>query len=499
MLVAAALVLSKLVHELGHAFAAKRLGCRVPSMGVAFVLLWPLAWTDTTQAWRLPDRRSRAWVGLAGVTAELALAAFAAPAWAVMPDGPARGAAHALAAVAPIAAVAVNLNPFLRFDGYFVLSDWLDEPNLQDRACALGRWRLRRLLFGLREAPPEALPAPRRRLLIAWAWAAWCWRLAAFLGLALLVYGAFFKVLGVVLFLVEIWWFIARPIAREIAGWWRRGAELVSEPRAAFTLAAFAVGVAAPFIPWRGTVTAPALLLARQEATLYAPEGATVARVHAAEDATVAAGQPLFVLHDPDAEHRLGQATRRVAALEEIAAAWSADVELSREVPVAIERLREQVAEREQARSRLAALTVTAPFAGRLAEVSRLVAPGGGVAAREPLGVLVAPGARAWFYADAPEIGAVPLRLASLDSAATRRLAEPEAASTRGGGVAVRDAASSDPVPEGAVFRATFSTDADLPAGLALRGVVAVQAEPESYAKRLWRGVIGVTVRETGW
>ena len=63
-LTVAALVLGKLVHESGHAFAAKRLGCRVPSMGVAFVLLWPLAWTDTTQAWRLPDRRSRVRVNL---------------------------------------------------------------------------------------------------------------------------------------------------------------------------------------------------------------------------------------------------------------------------------------------------------------------------------------------------------------------------------------------------------------------------------------------------
>lgn len=93
VLVGLSLLASKVLHELGHGLMARRFGCRVPAMGVAFLVLWPVLWTDTTDAWRLTDRRQRLAIDAAGMAAEIVPAVFATLAWTVLPDGPARTAA----------------------------------------------------------------------------------------------------------------------------------------------------------------------------------------------------------------------------------------------------------------------------------------------------------------------------------------------------------------------------------------------------------------------
>ncbi len=143
-----ALLFAKLCHEFGHAFMAKRAGCRVQSMGVAFMVLLPMFYTDVSDAWRINDRRARLLIGAGGVLAELVLACIALLAWSLLPDGPARTAAFMLASATWITTLVINLNPFMRFDGYFLLSDFWAVDNLQGRAFALRRWRLREALFG---------------------------------------------------------------------------------------------------------------------------------------------------------------------------------------------------------------------------------------------------------------------------------------------------------------------------------------------------------------
>ncbi|NHW78486.1 site-2 protease family protein, partial [Escherichia coli] len=77
----------KSLHELGHAFTAARYGLHVPAMGVAFMVLAPILYTDVTDAWRLSSRRQRMAIHAAGVIVELALASIALFAWALLPDG----------------------------------------------------------------------------------------------------------------------------------------------------------------------------------------------------------------------------------------------------------------------------------------------------------------------------------------------------------------------------------------------------------------------------
>jgi putative peptide zinc metalloprotease protein len=146
----------KVVHELGHAFAAKRYGCRVPSMGVAFLVLWPVLYTDVTESWKLPSRTQRLAVGVSGVTTELICAIFATLAWSFLPDGPVRSAAFLVSTTTWVTTVLINLSPFMRFDGYFVFS--IPAPSRwRAGGCAsvcLG-WVIRRR----RTCPPGDVPS----------------------------------------------------------------------------------------------------------------------------------------------------------------------------------------------------------------------------------------------------------------------------------------------------------------------------------------------------
>lgn len=107
----------------------------------------------------------------------------------------------------------------MRFDGYYLLSDYLDIANLQDRSFALARWWLREKLFGFGDPPPEHFPARTRRILMFYAYGTWIYRFFLFLTIALLVYHLFFKLLGI--FLMGSSWSGSSPVRSGVS--WRTG------------------------------------------------------------------------------------------------------------------------------------------------------------------------------------------------------------------------------------------------------------------------------------
>ncbi|HEV7368351.1 HlyD family efflux transporter periplasmic adaptor subunit [Arenibaculum sp.] len=519
ILAAAALGAAKLLHEFGHAFVAHRYGCRVPTMGLAFLVLWPVLYTDTSEAWKLPSRRQRLAIAAAGMGAELALAAFATLAWSFLPDGPLRSACFLLATTTWILTLAINLNPFMRFDGYYLLADWLDIANLQDRSFALARWWLRERLFGFGDPRPERFAPGLERFLILYAFATWIYRFFLFLGIALLVYHLFFKALGILLFAVEIAWFIFRPITNEIGVWIKRRKEVGLNVNSALTLAAVAAAVVLLAVPWRSTVSGAALMRAEQQSVLYAPEAARLERVLVRPGERVAAGQVLFAFSSPDLAHQVAQTRRTVDSLS-----WRSQVQsLSTDLA---ERSQVVWRELEQARSQLAGyeaelerLTVAAPFAGTIVDMADPLAPGEWLEPDMPLALVIdaraalieayvdeadlsrfAAGAPGWFRADDPAVAPVALRVERIDDASSRVLREPMLSSTHGGSIAARETQDRALVPETPVYRVLLRPRDPLPAPpRVLRGTVDIEGERESVAARLWRVALGVLVRESGF
>ncbi len=150
---------AKVLHELGHAIAARYHGVRVGKIGVMFFLFAPLAYVDVTDAWKLRSRFSRVQIALGGVYVELAFAALAAWAWWFLPPGLCKHLAAQFFLVAGPATLLVNANPLLRLDGYYVLSDLTEIANL--------RMHGRRQLGGWIDQWMVQIPAPRS-LLSGW-------------------------------------------------------------------------------------------------------------------------------------------------------------------------------------------------------------------------------------------------------------------------------------------------------------------------------------------
>ena len=114
-LYALSLAVVKMFHELGHAYTATRYGCRVPTMGIAMVVMVPMLYSDTSDAWKLTSRHQRAAIGAAGMVVECALAALAIFAWNFLDDGVARSLVFIVATTSLMVGAGINLSPFMRW------------------------------------------------------------------------------------------------------------------------------------------------------------------------------------------------------------------------------------------------------------------------------------------------------------------------------------------------------------------------------------------------
>ncbi|MBC7906661.1 MAG: HlyD family efflux transporter periplasmic adaptor subunit [Rhodospirillaceae bacterium] len=514
----AALGLSKMVHELGHAFTAKRLGCRVPTMGLAFLVLMPVLYTDTSDVWRLVSRRQRMAVAAAGMGAEMILAAVALLAWSFLPDGPARSAAFAMVTVTLVATIAMNASPFMRFDGYYLLADGLGMENLQERSFALGRWRLREALLGLGEPPPEHFPRRLQFILLAYCYGTWLYRLVLFLGIALLVYHMFFKLLGILLFAVELGWFIAKPVMSEVREWW----EYRQQIEAKRLRLPVVLGIAALLllaVPWKGSVDMPALARASAYSAIFSPQAARLDAIVVKRGDKVEAGAVLAQLSAPDLGNKLIQVQIEVAAQRALLMREAADAKARASVHV----LRSQLAayEREELglRQAQARLVVRSPMQGTVVDMSPLLRPGLWVNETTPLAYVadrsrpeviaflseedlrrLQPGARARFIADDPSLASYPCVVTAIADLNVDVLDVPALSSTNNGPIAARKDGDGRLTPAKGIYRVDLSFDGDRPDyEKATRGVVVADGQWRSPLGRIVDVVAAVVVRESGF
>jgi putative peptide zinc metalloprotease protein len=516
-----ALIVLKSLHELGHGLMARHFGCRVGAMGVALMVLWPVLYTDVSDAWRLPRRRDRLLIGVAGVLTELAVASFALLLWNFLPDGTGRTIAFVIGTTSWLLSLGVNLNPLMRFDGYYLLADLWGIPNLQDRAFQLGRWQLREWLFGFGLPAPEPVPERDRRLLVVYAWCVWIYRLLLFTGIAVLVYYAFAKILGIVLFAIEILYFVLAPIWRECRNWWPDLAAGHASGRASWrTLLALCGILILLFWPWSTYVEAPALLEASRHTTVFAPSPARLESVLVTRGQQVRTGDVLFVLQNPLLQKKLVQARQDLALVRLRLARQASSEEVRRDLPLL---LRQQAMDESVVTSlqqELARLTLRARVDGEVLQLGDGLRAGVWVDRTTPLATVVdtshAEGRMlipergfhrlseqggGQFYPQDPYRPVVTIQTVRLAPTASRQIPE-ILGSTHGGTIAARhtDARAiqaETPHHEGR-FILSGSTDT-IPVRQTMVGTVMLEGQPQSIAGRLFQGVAAVLVRESGF
>jgi len=300
------LILIKTFHELGHACAVRRFGGSVHTMGLMFLIFNPLPYTDTTAAWSFRSKWQRALVGAAGMIAELFLAGLAVFIWAA--TGP--GTLHALAYdgifVASVSTIVFNVNPLMRFDGYYILSDLLDIPNLASRANQHLRHLVEHYAFGVRKSESPAATPSEAGWLTVFGTASGLYKLVVF-STILLVIADRFLLLGIIMAAVCAVAWVVTPFLRVLH-------YLLANPRleknrlraAGVTVAsvALAAGLLA-VVPVPRGFRAPGVLQASEQGAIVNEVPGFISRILVPSDSRVRKGDILVQLANPELAARM--------------------------------------------------------------------------------------------------------------------------------------------------------------------------------------------------
>ncbi|MFQ6023534.1 MAG: PqqD family peptide modification chaperone [Acidiferrobacterales bacterium] len=354
----------KALHELGHAFATKIWGGEVHEMGITLLVLMPVAYVDASFASGFRDKRQRMAVGAAGIFVELFLAALALFVWLNVESGVVRDIAYNVILIGGISTILFNGNPLLRFDGYYVLADAIDIPNLAGRSQKYIGYLIERYVFGVREATSPATAPGERTWFVLYGVASFVYRMAIMFVIIVFIAGKFF-VVGVLLAIWAIFTQLIVPAAKRIAF-------LFTNPRirrqrvralttSGLTLAALLVLIV--FLPVPSWTRAEGVVWLPEESYVRAGTDGFIRRVIADPDGPVRTGDPLIECEDPLLSARVKVLESR---LRERRARYNASrvsdrvqAELMREEIAAVE------AELSQTRERAAELIIRAPTDGK--------------------------------------------------------------------------------------------------------------------------------------
>lgn len=359
-------IVLKAVHELGHAVACRIHGGQVRDAGLIFVLFAPMPYVDVTSCWRFPSRWQRIQVASAGMYVELLIAAGAALAWSQTDALNERQVLQNVIVSASLSTLLFNLNPLMRFDGYYILSDLLEIPNLSTDGQRFVAESMGRVFYGT--------PISKLQVVGFRTWCIRCYGLAAAVwrvmvcfsmaaGASVLFHGwGFYLAIGALMI-----WF-GSPIWQGSVEMWRRFHE---SPWTCIRAGIIGMGIATVtsvvllFLPWPATLTAPMVVEYADSAVVRAPADGFVERLYVGDGQLVTAGQLLVELRNDELQAQLReqlvelatfQLKHRIAVDQHDAAA--AQIE-SKNLQAAVERC-------DDLRKRVDALLIRAPEAGRV-------------------------------------------------------------------------------------------------------------------------------------
>jgi putative peptide zinc metalloprotease protein len=307
----------KLLHEVAHGLAVRQGGSPVRDAGLTLMMGLPMPWVDASAASAWPQRERRMLVSAIGIMAELAIAAAALAGWLLLVDGTARLAAFATFTVAGLSTLLFNANPLQRLDGYHLLCDALQLPNLAPRSRAWWGDLLKRRLLRLQGLEAMPLAPGERPWLLAYAPLAWlCGGLLA--GLTLWWVASVSAGLALALLLPLAWVALLRPawlLLREL-----RSAALASSGsarRLRLALgAAAALAAVVLLLPLPHHRVAQAVVWPADDAQLRNEVEGFVIELHAVDGQVVAAGEPVLSLSNPALQAEVERQAARVRGLE---------------------------------------------------------------------------------------------------------------------------------------------------------------------------------------
>ncbi|MGB5606987.1 MAG: HlyD family secretion protein [Gammaproteobacteria bacterium] len=309
--------LIKGLHELGHAFATKIWGGEVHEMGIMFLVLLPIPYVDASAASAFPDKRQRMVVGMAGMMVELLLAALALFVWLNVESGMVSVIAYNIMLIGSVSTLFFNGNPLLKFDGYYVLSDAIEIPNLAQRSNRHLGYLIQRYLFGNREVESPATTRGEGAWFVFYGMASFGYRMFIMCVILLYVASKFF-VVGVVLAIWAATSQVVMPLLKNIKFLFydpqlrhKRTRVIGSSLGAGLVL-----GWLLFFMPVGLRTHADGVVWLPDESRVRAGTDCFVTRLLATPDTTVQPGQALIECADPLLQTRVALLDARLRELQ---------------------------------------------------------------------------------------------------------------------------------------------------------------------------------------
>jgi putative peptide zinc metalloprotease protein len=355
----------KALHELGHAYAIKRWGGEVHEIGIMLLVFMPVPYVDASDSLAFQNKWHRALVGGAGILVEMLLASLALIVWVNAEEGLVRAFAFNVMLIGGVSTLLFNGNPLLKFDGYYVLSDLAEIPNLASRSNQYLGYLIKRYAFGLQSAtsPVTALGEPA--WFVVYSISGFCYRLMLTAAIVTIVATHFF-IVGTIIACWAIILMIGVPLAKHThfllanPSLRHKRARAFGVVGGALAIVAFALFA----LPLPYSTTAEGVVWIPGGGVVHAGSEGVVSAVLATPDSFVAAGAPLVRLDDPLVTARLELMGLRVKELElRLGKQDMGDLANAR---IVREELRHARADYQLALARQEALTIRAASSGTL-------------------------------------------------------------------------------------------------------------------------------------
>lgn len=380
----------KALHEAAHAFAVKAFGGEVHEVGISLLLLTPLPYVDASASAAFADKRQRLIVAGAGIAVEALLATLALVLWLLLQEGAARQLAFAVAFTGGVSTVLVNANPLLRLDGYHLVCDALELPNLAPRSQRWWQQTVKRHVLRLRHVQPLPVATGEWPWLFAHAPLAWVYRVLLVATLAVLL-AQWHALAGLAVLALGLWTLLLRPLWLLLR--WALDSPELQGARARAALAGSGLAALALLLlfalPLPHRSVAPGLVWLPEDALVRPAVAGFVDEVMVADGDLVVPGTLLVRLANEPLLQELATVQAKLLQMQiERDERFASDALRSE---LAGDELARLVAQREELQARVAALDLRAAVRGR-AVIPRQLLPGRHVEQGETIGQVLPPG-----------------------------------------------------------------------------------------------------------
>lgn len=328
LVIAGVLAITKIIHEFGHGLSCKHFGGECHEMGIMLLVLTPCLYCNVSDSWMLPNRWHRAAIGAAGMYVEVVIASIATFIWWFSEPGFLNYLCLNIMFVSSVSTIIFNANPLLRYDGYYILSDIMEIPNLRQKASAILNRKLGWWCLGLEEQDDPFLPHRHQSLFALYTVASFFYRWVVLLSILYFLNKVFepygLKILGQMIAAASLYGMIVMPFWKVFKFFRVPGRVSKVKKVRMFASLALLVAVVAGilFIPLPSSVTCEFELQPRGSESVYIDVAGTLEEVMVEPGQHVEEGQLLARLRNIDLELEIeklqGQREANQAQLESL-------------------------------------------------------------------------------------------------------------------------------------------------------------------------------------